>query len=103
MVTICKRMLTIGVAVAGVFAAGSVSAQVQTERAIEQYTCKDVMRDPGPNREIAIAFLHGFLLGKSGDSKFNIATLEKQTDAFIERCLDNPQEKAQDAMAKVKG
>jgi len=102
MVTVSTRMLTMTVAIAGVFAAGSAPAQVQTERAIEQYSCKDVMRDPGPHREIAIAFLHGFMLGKSGESKFNIAALEKQTDAFIERCLDNPQEKAEDAMAKVK-
>jgi len=102
MVTVSTRILTMAVAIAAVFAAGSAPAEVQTERAIEQYSCKDVMRDPSPHREIAIAFLHGFLLGKSGESKFNIATLEQQTDAFMERCLDNPQEKAQDAMVKVK-
>jgi hypothetical protein len=40
------------------------------------------------------------LLGKSGQSNFNLEVLAKQTDAFVERCLDNPQEKAQDAMVK---
>jgi hypothetical protein len=34
---------------------------------------------------------------------FNIETLERQTDAFVNRCLDNPNEKAIDAMMKVKG
>jgi hypothetical protein len=28
--------------------------------------------------------------------------LAKQTDAFVNRCLDNPNEKAIDAMTKVK-
>jgi len=46
--------------------------------------------------------LHGFLLGKSGGSKFNLDALKKQTDAFLERCLDNPHDKAVDVMMKVK-
>ena len=35
-------------------------------------------------------------------NRFNLGALQKQTDAFIERCLDNPNEKAMDAMTKVK-
>lgn len=77
-------------------------AQTATDRAVELFTCKDVMREPNTSREVAIAFLHGFLLGKSGGSKFNVEILEKQTSAFIEECLDNPQSKAADAMAKLK-
>ncbi len=60
------------------------------------------MRESGSNRDVSIAFLHGYLLGKSGGSEFNIETLAKQTDAFIDRCLENPGEKAIDAMAQVK-
>ena len=77
-------------------------AQETGDRTIEQFACKDVMRDSGSNRDVAIAFLHGYLLGKSGRSKFNLDTLRKQSDLFIDRCLDNPNEKAADAMAKVK-
>src|SRR5262249_19754025 len=77
-------------------------AQDQGERTIEQFACKDVMRDSGPNRDVAIAFLHGYLLGKSGSSKFNVDKLRAQSDAFIERCLENPGEKAVDAAAKVR-
>ena len=84
------------------FAAGSVSAQDAGDRSTDQFTCKDIMRENASNRDVAIAFVHGFFLGKSGNSKFNLSVLEKQTDAFIERCLDNPNEKAMDAMAKVK-
>jgi hypothetical protein len=77
-------------------------AQTATDRTVELFTCKDVMREPNTSREVAIAFLHGWLLGKSGGSKFNVEVLEKQTSAFIEDCLDNPQSRAADVMAKLK-
>lgn len=79
------------------------SAQATKDRTIEQYACKDVMRESGASRDVAIAFLRGFLLGKSATTKFNIDTLHKQSDEFIERCLANPDEKAMDAMTKVIG
>jgi len=52
--------------------------------------CSDVYTDfdnnrcggRGPDREIAM--LGNAMLGKSCSSKFNVATFEKQTDAFIE-------------------
>jgi hypothetical protein len=71
-------------------------------RTVGQYQCRDVMRDSGANRDVVIAFLHGFLLGKSGRTEFNLDGLHKQTDAFVERCLSNPDEKAVDAMTTVK-
>jgi hypothetical protein len=83
-------------------AALPASAQDKGDRTVEQYSCKDVMRESGANRDVAIAFLHGFIVGKSGDNKFNVETLRKQTDAFIERCLENPGVKAFDAMNEAK-
>ena len=80
----------------------AISAETDAERSVDQFTCKDILRESGPGRETAIAFAHGYLLGKSGTTTFNTEALEKQTDAFIERCLDNPSEKALDAMIKVK-
>ena len=87
------------------FALGPAPARAQDakDRTVEQYTCKDVMRESGANRDVAIAFLHGFLLGKSGSSKFNVDVLRKQSDDFIERCLENPAEKAVDVASKVRG
>jgi hypothetical protein len=78
-------------------------AQEKSDRSVEQYTCKDVMRESGPSRDVAIAFVHGYLLGKANATTFNAAALHQQTEAFINRCLDNPNEKALEAMAKVKG
>jgi hypothetical protein len=89
---------------AGMFAGlGAGFAQDAPERTTDQYKCKDIMRESGTQRDVAIGFIHGYLLGRSGSNKFNIETLQKQTQAFIERCLDNPNETAMDAMAKVKG
>ena len=78
-------------------------AQGSADRTVDQYTCKEIMSQGGTSRDTAIAFLHGFMLGKSGGSSFNLETLAKQTDSFIDYCLDHPTEKAVDAMAKIKG
>ena len=87
---------------AGLIASSPISAE-QQPRTVEQYLCKDVMRESGANRVVAIAFLHGYLVGKSGSGKFDLEVLHKQSDDFIEQCLDNPAQKAVDVMAKVKG
>jgi hypothetical protein len=71
------------------------------DRTVDAYTCKDIMIDADASREAAIAFLHGYILGKSGSTKFNLDTLAKQTDAFLNMCLDNPKDKAVDVMTKV--
>ena len=82
--------------------ASSVCAQESLNRTIDQYKCRDVMRESGANRDIAIAFLHGFLLGKSGSQSFNLDALHKQTEAFVDHCLSNPDGKAVDSMTAVK-
>ncbi len=96
---VCQAML--GAAALLCSAAGAV-AQPGMDRTIDQYKCRDVMREAGSNRDVAIAFLHGFLLGKSGNQRFNLDTLHKETEAFIEHCLSNPEGKAVDSMTAVK-
>ena len=83
-------------------AANPLYAQNNLDRTVDQYKCRDVMREAGANRDIAIAFLHGFLLGKSGSQNFNLDTLHKQTESFVEHCLSNPDGKAVDSMTAVK-
>jgi hypothetical protein len=93
--------ILLSVAAAALAAAPALAQDSKGNRTIEQYLCKDVMRESGSNRDVAIAFLHGYLLGKSGGIKFNVDTLRKQSDGFIERCLDNPGDKAVDVMTAV--
>ena len=83
-------------------AAPAAVAQTELDRTIDQYSCKDVLRESGANREVAVAFLHGFLLGKSGTTKFNLNTLRSQSDQFIDLCLDKSGAKAIDVMSSVK-
>jgi hypothetical protein len=100
--TISTRILFTAAALAVAVSSTSTFAQSEADRTVEQYTCKDLMRESGGGREVAIAFLHGYLLGKSGSSKFNLSTLEKQADAFTEYCLDHPADKAEAAMIQSK-
>ena len=98
------RFLAIALSLAVVAAQTSpADAQPAKDRTVEQYLCKDVMRESGENRDVAIAFLHGFLLGKSGKSNFNVDTLRKQSDQFIEACLEKPGDRAINVMTAVKG
>jgi HdeA/HdeB family len=94
--------LMVSVSFAMALGFGPASAQDAKDRSVEQYSCRDVVRESGADRDVAIAFLHGFLLGKSGSSKFNLDVLHKQSHDFIERCLDNLSERALDTMSKVK-
>jgi len=94
--------LTVFAAVSLALVLPNAAAQNANDRKVEDYTCKDIMREGGTSRDTAIAFLHGFLLGKAGQSTFNLEMLTKQTDAFIDQCLDNPSDKAMDAMIKTK-
>ncbi len=104
MITYLDRLLAGALACAmGVGLAAGASAQDSTMRKVGDYTCKDVMRDSGEGRDIAIAFMHGYLLGKADAAEFDLEVLTKQSDAFIEYCLDNPTAPAMDAMVKVKG
>lgn len=95
-----KTLSAVTLMFAATLVASSALAQDMGDRTTDQFSCKDIMREP--HRDVSIALIHGIFLGKSGSAKFNLETLLKQTDAFIERCLDNPNEKAMDAMTKVK-
>lgn len=80
----------------------SLQAQSASERTVEQYKCRDFMRESGGNRDVAIAFLHGYLLGKSGSSKFDLETLKKQSDEFVEQCLSNPDAQGMTILQQIK-
>lgn len=96
------RATVFAAAITGVIGQSTAMAQDTLNRTVDQYKCRDVMRESSAERNISIAFLHGFLLGKSGSQNFNLDALRKQTDAFIEHCLSNPDGKAVDSMIAVK-
>lgn len=70
-------------------AIGISFAAEEEQSNINSFLCKDILRVAGDERDIAVAFMHGYLLGKSGKETFNRPTLSAATDGFIEACLDN--------------
>lgn len=99
-----KIVLTIAAISLSLMAFSSIvfaQEEMTAERNLNDYSCKDVMLFTIDHREIAIALLHGYFLGKKGTKTFNIDTLSKRTDKFIDYCLDNPTAKAIDSMARL--
>ncbi|GAB6909736.1 hypothetical protein JCM12296A_55840 [Desulfosarcina cetonica] len=86
--------LCLGIAFSGI-------ALGQEEQDLNNYACKDVMRMTGSSRDVAIGVLHAFILGKKGTTKFETTQLADATDAFIEYCLDNPNDNALKVMEKM--
>ncbi len=76
-------------------------AQDKAQKDINDFTCKDIVRFSGDHRDIALAFMHGYLLGKKGTSLYRSEKLGDASDRFIEYCLDNPTVKALTAMDKA--
>ena len=77
--------------------AGTFAAANEMED-VEKYTCKQIMRLDGNDREGAIAFLHGYLIGQSKSSSFGPEKKSEATDKFTDTCLDNPSRKAVDVL-----
>lgn len=72
------------------------SAQTNLDDAL----CRDVMILSGIERDVTIAFLHGVLVGKSGNMMINPDQMTDSTDDFLNMCLDAPNAKAMDILAE---
>ena len=93
------KMLVIGsVFTLGLF--GMASANEEKPRNINDLLCKDVLRTSGEDRAIALAFLHGYLLAKSGEDIIYRSKLSSGSDDFIEACLDDVNSKAVTTLGK---
>ena len=64
-------------------------------------SCKDVMRLSGADRDIALAFVHGYVLGKKGTTRYDVDRLSGITDQFLDYCLDHPSENALTSFEKL--
>jgi len=68
---------------------------------LNDYLCRDIMRLSGEDREVALAILHGYRLGKKDTTQFETQALAEITDRFIDYCLDHPRENALQSFDKV--
>ena len=81
-------------------AATGATETADTKRDFGTLSCKDVMRLSGSDRDISLAFAHGFMLGKKGTTEYDVDALAQVTDQFIDYCLDHPAENALKAFEK---
>ena len=90
-----RRLLTATATFALLFAAAAAPAEEpSTPKDLNEYLCKDVMRLSGSDREVSLALVHGYRLGKMGTTQLDVDVLSNLTDRFIDYCLDNPNDKA---------
>ena len=78
----------------------AVAGESRTED-LSNYLCKDVMRLSGEDRDIALAFVHGYRLGKKDTTQFVTQELSEITDKFFDYCLDHPSEPALTVFMKI--
>jgi hypothetical protein len=97
--TTCKA--TTAAAIALLIGTTSGMALAADQRDFGTQSCKDVMRLSGTDREIALAFAHGYVLGKKGTTQYDVDTLARITDDFIDYCLDNPVQNALQSFEKI--
>jgi len=74
--------------------ATALAAEQPQERDLGKFQCKEVMILSGQDRDIAVAFAHGYVLGKKGTTKYDVDALGRITDKFFDYCLDNPKANA---------
>ena len=77
-----------------------VAGESKTED-LNNYLCKDVMRLSGVDRDISLAFVHGYRLGKKDTTQFVTQELSEITDRFFDYCLDHPNEPALTVFMKI--
>lgn len=75
-------------------ASTAFSEGLTARKDLKDSQCKDVMILSGEDREITIAFAHGYMLGKKNTTQYVPEELGKATDNFMDYCLDHPKENA---------
>ena len=97
-----RNLMTAAVASALFFGGSATLAEEpSTQKDLKGFTCKDIMRLSGSERENALAFVHGYRLGKMNTTQYEIEALAAITDQYIDHCLDNPNDNALAAFEKI--
>ena len=92
-----RAALTLGIVACLAMPAGTAAGETTK---VGDYTCKEIMIVSGTDRDIAIAFLQGYVVGTRGES-FDPDAIGAAADTFIDQCLDNPTAKALDVLQKA--
>ena len=97
-----KSLMSAAVTAAMLIGGSAMAAdEPSAETDLSTFQCQDVMRLSGSERENSLAFVHGYRLGKMNTTQYDIDTLAALTEAFIDYCLQNPNEKALAAFERL--
>ena len=72
----------------------SADADMVAATDVGDATCRDVLTLSGEEKDFVIVFLHGYVLGTTGATSYNTDALADITDAFLDSCIDRPEESA---------
>ncbi|WP_136808268.1 HdeA/HdeB family chaperone [Desulfosediminicola flagellatus] len=87
-------LATSAIIIFSILGTNSFASEEVTTSDLKDFTCKDAMRLSGSDRDIALALLHGYMLGKKNQTVYVVENLAEITDNFIDYCLDHPAENA---------
>jgi len=68
---------------------------------IGKMTCKELMGGNDLDREVGIAYFHGFLAGKTNSQVVDVKATSERTDKVKDYCLSNPASTVMDAFTKA--
>jgi hypothetical protein len=74
------------------FALPAWAAQDSTENVLDtsKITCKQLMRGDDAERDVGIAYFHGFMAGKQNIMKLDLTAASALSDKVKDFCLSNP-------------
>ncbi len=94
-------LVIIGVLQFSGVAAADESSSDGVVREIHHLQCRDLMLTSGSDRDVTLAFLQGYALGKAGVSSADSEKLTLASKMLLERCVDAPASSALDSLDAV--
>jgi len=79
----------------------SIGSADDAMRDMNDYSCRDILVASGEERDLAVMFLQGYFVGKSGKTTFDRDKLARATDKMIDLCLDATDGKLVETMGKA--
>ena len=94
-------MVILGVSIAALPVWGQEAKLAPQKVDMSKITCKEFMAGNDNDREVNMAFMHGFFAGKKGNPVVDINAVTVQTEKVRDYCLSNPTSTVMDAFAKI--